>query len=60
MSYTLINPLVTNKNFKSNKKNENSAAEDLWSQLSSNIKNYTPEFYFSFKNNKNNSKNSNL
>lgn len=54
MSYTLINPFVTNKQFKSNKKNENSAAEDLWSQLSSNIKNHTPEFYFSFKNNKNN------
>jgi len=50
MSYILVNPNLSNSSINSKKKNVNEAAEDIWSQLSSNIKNYTPKFYFSIQN----------
>ena len=50
MGYILINPRIDGSSLNSNKKNNNEAAEDIWSQMSSNIKNYTPEFYFTIQN----------
>jgi len=47
MSYLLVNPIIQSKSIKSKKKLTNDAAEDIWSQFSTNVKNYTPEFYFS-------------
>ena len=49
MSYILINPYIEGKELNTNKKKSNEAAEDIWTQLSSNIKNYTPEFYFTIQ-----------
>jgi len=48
MSYILINPYIESKSIKSKMKSSGDAAKDLWSKFSNNIKNYTPEFYFSF------------
>jgi hypothetical protein len=48
MSFILVNPIVESNLIKSKKKSAVDAAEDLWSKFSTNIKNYTPEFYFSF------------
>ena len=50
MSYVLFNPFIEGTEFKSNKKNERIAAEDIWGSFSSNIKNYVPQFYFTIKN----------
>jgi len=49
MGYILVNPRLSNSSINSKKKNTTEAAEDVWSQLSSNIKNYTPRFYFSIQ-----------
>jgi hypothetical protein len=49
MGYILVNPRLSNSSINSKKKSESEAAEDIWSQLSSNIKNYTPKFYFSIQ-----------
>lgn len=49
MGYILVNPKLTNSTIKSSKKNTSEAAEDIWSKLSSNIKNYTPKFYFTIQ-----------
>lgn len=49
MGYILVNPKLNNSSINSKKKSESEAAEDIWSQLSSNIKNYTPKFYFSIQ-----------
>jgi len=50
MVYNLLNPYIEGSTkFTSNKKNASSAAEELWAQLSGNIKNYTPKFYFSIQ-----------
>ena len=49
MGYILVNPKLSNSSIKSEKKNSSEAAEDIWSKLSSNIKNYTPKFYFSIQ-----------
>jgi hypothetical protein len=49
MGYILVNPRLNNSSINSNKKNYSEAAEDIWSQLSSNIKNYTPKFYFTIQ-----------
>jgi len=49
MGYILVNPKLSNSSIKSSKKNCSEAAEDIWSKLSSNIKNYTPKFYFSIQ-----------
>jgi hypothetical protein len=48
MSYILFNPQVGG-GIKSKQKSANSAAEEIWSKLSSNIKQYTPEFYFTIQ-----------
>jgi hypothetical protein len=49
MGYILVNPKLSNSSIKSQKKNSSEAAEDIWSKLSSNIKNYTPKFYFTIQ-----------
>lgn len=50
MGYILVNPsLSSSKKIKSGKKNTSEAAEDIWSKLSLNIKNYTPKFYFTIQ-----------
>ena len=49
MGYILVNPRLSNSSINSKKKNQSDAAEDIWSQLSSNIKNYTPKFYFTIQ-----------
>lgn len=49
MGYILVNPKLSNSTINSKKKNESEAAEEIWSQLSSNIKNYTPKFYFTIQ-----------
>lgn len=49
MGYILVNPKLSNSSIKSNKKNCSEAAEDIWSKLSANIKNYTPKFYFTIQ-----------
>lgn len=49
MGYILVNPRLGNSTIDSKKKNESEAAEEIWSQLSSNIKNYTPKFYFTIQ-----------
>ena len=49
MSYILVNPRFSNSSVNSKKKNQTEAAEDIWSQLSANIKNYTPKFYFTIQ-----------
>jgi hypothetical protein len=49
MGYILVNPRLSNSGIKSTKKSSNEAAEDIWSKLSLNVKNYTPKFYFSIQ-----------
>ena len=49
MVYILVNPKLSNSNINSKKKNQNDAAEDIWTQLTKNIKNYTPKFYFTIQ-----------
>ena len=49
MGYILVNPRLRNSSINSKKKDYSEAAEEIWSQLSSNIKNYTPKFYFSIQ-----------
>lgn len=49
MTYILVNPKLNNSDISSKKKNGTEAAEDIWSQLSANIKNYTPKFYFTIQ-----------
>lgn len=54
MGYILVNPRIEGSSINSSKKNSNEAAEDIWSTLSSNIKNYTPKFYFTIQDTKSN------
>jgi hypothetical protein len=49
MSYVLLNPYLEGKQISSNKKDINLAAEEIWSNVSTHIKNYVPEFYFTVK-----------
>jgi len=49
MGYILVNPKLNNSSINSKKKNGPEAADEIWSQLSSNIKNYTPKFYFTIQ-----------
>lgn len=49
MAYILVNPRLSNSSIKSSKKNSSEAAEDIWSKLSKNITNYTPNFYFTIQ-----------
>lgn len=52
MSYILVNPLVHENHFTSNVNQAGGAAEDLWGQLTTKIKQFTPKFYFSIKDTK--------
>jgi hypothetical protein len=54
MSYILLNPYLEGKKIVSRKSNLNLAADEIWSDLSTKIKNYIPEFYFSIQNNQDN------
>jgi hypothetical protein len=54
MSYVLLNPYLEGKKIVSQKSNMNLAADEIWSDLSTKIKNYIPEFYFSIQNSKDN------
>lgn len=49
MGYILVNPRLSNSSIKSSKKNCSEAAEDIWSKLSANITNHTPNFYFTIQ-----------
>ena len=49
MSYILVNPMVHEEPIKSTEKQSGGAAQDIWDKLSSNIKQYTPKFYFSIQ-----------
>jgi hypothetical protein len=48
MSYILVNPNIESIPIKSKMKSSDDVAKDLWKKFSSKIKNYTPNFYFSF------------
>jgi hypothetical protein len=50
MKYILLNPSIKGKKFKSEEKTAEGAASDIWGRFSKNIKNYSPEFYFTIKN----------
>ncbi len=50
MKYILLNPSIKGKIFKSDEKTTEDAASDIWGRFSKNIKNYSPEFYFTIKN----------
>lgn len=54
MKYILLNPSIKGKKFNSDEKTTEGAASDIWGRFSKNIKNYSPEFYFSIKNESNN------
>jgi hypothetical protein len=54
MGYILLNPQLPGKELTSSEKSAGSAAEKIWSNLSTNIKNYSPEFYFSIQDTKSN------
>lgn len=54
MKYILLNPSIKGKKFKSEEKTAEAAASDIWGNFSKNIKNYSPEFYFTIKNASNN------
>lgn len=54
MSYILLNPYLEGKKIISKKSELNSATDEIWSDLSTKIKNYIPEFYFSIQNTSNN------
>jgi hypothetical protein len=50
MKYILLNPSIKDKKFDSDEKTAEGAASDIWGSFSKNIKNYSPEFYFTIKN----------
>ena len=54
MKYILLNPSIKGKKFKSDEITVEGAASDIWGRFSKNIKNYSPEFYFTIKNASNN------
>lgn len=54
MSFVLLNPYLEGSKISSQKNNINLAAGEIWSDLSTKIKNYIPEFYFSIQNSNNN------
>lgn len=49
MSYILANPHVEGKALQSNQKSVGGAAEEIWSKLSGNIKQYIPVFFFTIQ-----------
>ncbi len=50
MSFVLLNPYLEGKKIVSHKSNLNLAADEIWTDLSTKIKNYIPEFYFTIQN----------
>lgn len=46
MKFQLLNPYLEGKKIVSNKKDVNLAAEEIWSDVSKQIKNFVPTFYF--------------
>ena len=50
MKYILLNPSIKGKTFNSKETTADSAANDIWGNFTKNIKNYSPEFYFTIKN----------
>jgi hypothetical protein len=55
MPFTLINPHINTLDFTSSKKSADLAAEDIWNKFSKNVTEYVPNFYFTVKNNSDNS-----
>jgi hypothetical protein len=55
MTFKLVNPNVSNQEFISKRSSPNKAAGEIWKEFSKNISNYTPKFYFSILNTKDNS-----
>jgi hypothetical protein len=56
MSFVLSNPVLNGgADITSNEQSRNEAAKDIWLKFSKNIKNCTPNFYFSIKNTENGS-----
>lgn len=55
MPFTLINPHINTLNFKSSKKSADLAAETIWNKFSKNVTEYVPNFYFTIKNDSDNS-----
>lgn len=53
MSYILINPRFEGTNISSKKKSNSDAASEIWSNLSGNIKNFVPKFYFTIQDTQN-------
>jgi hypothetical protein len=49
MKFQLLNPYLEGKQIVSNKKDINLAAEEIWSDISKQIKNYVPTFYFTIQ-----------
>jgi len=49
MGYVLVHPRLSNLSIKSSKKSSTEAADEIWSKLSANVKNYTPKFYFTIQ-----------
>jgi hypothetical protein len=49
MKYILLNPSIKGKKFKSEEKTAEGAASEIWGKFSKNIKNFSPEFYFTIK-----------
>ena len=49
MTFKLVNPYIDGNPIESSKKRTNDAANEIWSNLSSNIKNYTPKFLFTIQ-----------
>jgi len=48
--YVLLNPYLEGKLISSSKSDINSVGEEIWGDISTKIKNYIPEFYFTVQN----------
>lgn len=49
MTFKLVNPHIDGNLIESSEKRTSDAANEIWSHLSSNIKNYTPKFLFTIQ-----------
>jgi hypothetical protein len=54
MGYVLINPRIQGREISSKRSSNSDAANEIWSELSGNIKNFVPKFYFTLQNTKTN------
>jgi hypothetical protein len=50
MTYILVNPVVHNNQISSNEGQSGGAAEAIWTDLSTHVKKYAPEFLFTIQN----------